>query len=358
MYLILSIFILYYCNKIIEKPKIYCQSDMDHIVENIPSLHRYIYWTIFGFNPYIQFFIYTCSNMINILISKYIYILEDFYFQDGERTVIAWGTHPNPKAIVLILHTLCGTYTESANLAKRFQNQYNWLSVSYSRRGHHYKLSKPIFNTVGDQNDLKEILNEIKNRYPLLPIYAVGLSAGSSLLARYIGDHKEQSLISAAVLISPGYDFETSLKHMPKFISTTIVKKVKKLYLHNNHQLLSNHNQNILDKLYNSKNMSDWHDHQWVYHNHVSLTEYYKHHNPVHVLEDITIPCLYISALDDIAFPASLTKKFKKLVNNNKSSIIVHTKRGGHLGFFENITMNRWCFDVTCEFFIYLFNIS
>jgi predicted alpha/beta-fold hydrolase len=43
------------------------------------------------------------------------------------------------------------------------------------------------FNTVGDQEDLRYILEKIQRRYPQQSLYGVGISAGSSLLARYLG---------------------------------------------------------------------------------------------------------------------------------------------------------------------------
>lgn len=43
------------------------------------------------------------------------------------------------------------------------------------------------FNTVGDQQDFRFILSRIRNRFPAHRMYGVGISAGSSLLARYLG---------------------------------------------------------------------------------------------------------------------------------------------------------------------------
>lgn len=44
------------------------------------------------------------------------------------------------------------------------------------------------FNTVGDQEDFRYILQTIRSRYNQgHRFYGVGISAGSSLLARYLG---------------------------------------------------------------------------------------------------------------------------------------------------------------------------
>ena len=41
---------------------------------------------------------------------------------------------------------------------------------------------------TGDQEDLREVIDLISGRYPGHPLFAVGYSAGSSLLGRYVGN--------------------------------------------------------------------------------------------------------------------------------------------------------------------------
>ena len=49
-------------------------------------------------------------------------------------------------------------------------------------------LSRARFNTVGDQEDFRFILSRMRDFFPYNSFYGVGISAGSSLLARYLGD--------------------------------------------------------------------------------------------------------------------------------------------------------------------------
>ena len=43
------------------------------------------------------------------------------------------------------------------------------------------------FNTTGDVRDLRFILSKIRKRFPYNSLYGTGISAGTSLLARYLG---------------------------------------------------------------------------------------------------------------------------------------------------------------------------
>ena len=86
------------------------------------------------------------------------------------------------------------------------------MPISYSRRGHDKELTQSQFNSVGNLNDLELILDYINSNYPTLPIYGLGMSAGTSLLARYLGNKKEKSRIELGILLSPGFHFKRSQK--------------------------------------------------------------------------------------------------------------------------------------------------
>lgn len=354
----LIFFIIYYKYYVIERSKVYFHPHMEWIIKNMPNLHKNINWTFCGFNSYIQFLWYkTFVSYQNKKIAKQIYDIESYNLDDDENIIIAWGKEKNltskPKAILLLLHTIFGNYSDSANFAYYIQKELNWIPVSYSRRGHSFPLKLPNFNTVGNKKDLINILNKIKRKYPKLPIYAFGTSAGSSLLARYLGDTQNNSLISGAILLSPGYDFEKSISIPISFLPNYFcIKNAKKLFLHPNKNILESYNKEAFEKLYNSKTMKEWHKYQWKFAgNYNSEKEYYLDNNPIYVLHKIKCPILYINALDDMVFPYNLTKKFKKITQQCKNSIIVHTNRGGHLGFYEGFPPQSWAHQISKEFF-------
>ncbi len=344
----------YYINYIVKKPKLYYHKCMSNIIKLMPNLHRPVWWTFWGTNSYIQFFIYfILGSYKNKISSNKIYELEDVKLDDNEEIILAWGnTVDKPTGILLTLHTVCGDYSEYAYVSEQLKNELNLIPVSYSRRGHSKPLKNPKFNTVGDLEDLVFVINLIKNKYPNIPIYAIGLSAGSSLLVQYLGFYSKESLIEAAVLISPGYDFEESQLHMPLISSYLATYNVKQLFLYPNKKILKETDKETINALLNTNNITEWHKYQWKFSgNYNLLEEYYKKNNPIYYIENIDCPVLFINALDDIAFPKSLIKKFKKIYNKCKKSIVVHTNCGSHLGFYEGWNAEQWSNIIIKEFF-------
>lgn len=91
-------------------------------------------------------------------------------------------------------------------------------AIVHNRRGHGgVGLVTPKFNIFGDAADLHHVLLAVHRTAPNSPIVLVGLSAGSALCIRYLGDvgsgrwpdAQSQALASclrAGIAISPGYE--------------------------------------------------------------------------------------------------------------------------------------------------------
>ncbi len=352
IYIILCIVLWkYYKNNIVSKPKLYYHKNMSNVVASMPSLHRNIWWTFWAYNSYMQSLLYVVIGYIrDRYSSKKLYVIENIILDDKEEITVSWGKlNKKPEGVLLILHTLCGNYSESAHIATEIRNELNLIPVSYSRRGHSSSLTNPKFNTVGDIDDLIFIINKIKNKYADLPIYAIGLSAGTCLLTQYLSKYNLH--IKAAVLISPGYDFEESQDHMPILSSYFITFYIKRFFLYPNKEILKNKNINTYNILSKAKTIKDWHNHQWKYSSRESLEEYYREHNPIHVINNINCPILFINALDDIIFPEKLIIRYTDIIYKCTKAIIVHTNYGSHLGFYENWNAKSWSTEVVKDFF-------
>ena len=61
--------------------------------------------------------------------------------------------------------------------------------VVCNRRGHGtLPLTAPRFSTIGSTDDLRAQLDQIRRRLPRSPLYGLGVSAGTALLVRYLGE--------------------------------------------------------------------------------------------------------------------------------------------------------------------------
>lgn len=99
--------------------------------------------------------------------------------------------------------------------------------VTYTRSGNDSSLNISKFNFVGRIEELQVVNRYIQRYSPDVPVHAIGASAGSSLLIRFLGKYNTQKRIKSAVLISPGYDFMRSFVAMNILSRAYLVNKMK-----------------------------------------------------------------------------------------------------------------------------------
>ena len=79
----------------------------------------------------------------------------------------------------------------------------------------------PRFNLLGDTHDLrhavKHIADKVESLRPGSPLFLVGISAGSGLLVRYLGEEGPRSLFTAAASLCPGYDLRHAFARVQPF---------------------------------------------------------------------------------------------------------------------------------------------
>lgn len=353
-YIILCLFyIMYYYNYVIETPQIYYSKNMLNFYKNMPSLHKRIYWAFGLHNSYIQYILYLKNCKIDKIIGKQLYKEYIIKTYDNENLLIGIGqVNYKINGILLIFHTVFGDYCDSAKEIKKLCKNLNLLPISYSRRGHSLKLTKSKFNSVGNINDLELILDYINLHYPTLSIYGLGMSAGTSILTRYLGNVKNKSRIELAILLSPGFHFKKSQKNINNYITKILVNRAKKQWLIPNKKTLckTDIDTKYYNLLLNSQSMEEWHTYQWYFTKKSNNEEeYYRIFDPIHVLQYIQIPILYINSEDDLVFDKKLISQYRNIIHKSDNTLLVQTKHGGHLGFYD-IIFNNWAFQISKEF--------
>jgi hypothetical protein len=220
--------------------------------------------------------------------------------------------------------------------------------------------------------DLQTVLHYIRHLLRTEPIYAVGMSAGSSVLARYLGDTGQQSLISGALCISPGFAFEKSLRTIGSSVGGVMLQRMKAFFLTSNWEVLDG--VSGAAEMMAATTLVEWHKHQYKVCGYESAEKYFLYEDPVHVLQHVKVPVMYINAKDvrchtqlpkkcsvlmcatcapqDMAFPGpSLTFGFARICEESGTSVVVQTARGGHGCFYEGLGGDSWCFTVASEWF-------
>ena len=140
------------------------------------------------------------------------------------------------------------------------------------------------------------MLQHVQRQHPGLPLYGVGLSAGSSMLARYLGDAGADSLLATGVCISPGFSFPRSLRTMGELTGRQVLGNMKAFWLKANEALLKD--LPGYAEMMASRSQVEWHEHQYKFTPYASLEAYFEGEDPALVLDKIKVPVIYINAKD------------------------------------------------------------
>lgn len=305
----------------------------------LPILKKPIHWLWGTCNVWTQYGLYLLNiARYDSFTAKKIFDTYDILVSNDEKIRIARTKHiDNPKIIVLFCHTVFGSYGELSHIPKNLKNE-SVVYFSYSRRGVHQELHTKYYNVVGSTEILDNVINHIQNLYPNTNIHAVGASAGTCLLTRYLSTKNSTKKITSAVFISPGYHFIRSIFEMPDSVRARLLKQLKLKYHHCVHP-----------KLMNSKTLIEWVQHHHTTTEYNTTDEYIVNNDPLYFLKSINVPTLMISALDDFCFPGSVTKQFYNLPFENNNITMAITKHGGHISFIDYGSQIPWSSRVVLE---------
>lgn len=301
-----------------EYPKVYSASPLA-----LPILHEKITW----FRPYLttlgQMMLYQFKvkpKEISIAASFKKQIIE---MRDGSQIMVASRCiSSSPSAVVIYLHTICGDYTQLAHVSDYLHSD-NIAYITYTRAGNDCSLSFCKFNLIGRVEELQLVLRWIQITYPLVPIHAIGASAGSALLIRYLGKYNTNKTISSAVLVSPGYHMMKSFDSMSALSKSYLVNKMKYTVRHLPYK----------DRLKSVRTLDDWVEFQSELLGYKNKEDFVNDCDPVYYLNRINVPTLFISSLDDSIFHKNITESYLYLPYLNKNVSIITTQHGGHVMF-------------------------
>jgi abhydrolase domain-containing protein 1/3 len=134
---------------------------------------------------------------------------------DGGTVAMDWLPAPPTmdakKPIVILIHGLCGN-SESNHIVyagHEFSKQGYAVGAFIARGCGGLSLTTPESFTAARTSDLAYVLDRIHKQYPDRPIAAVGYSLGAGILLKYLGQHGDKSLLTAAVAVSPSWNFLT-----------------------------------------------------------------------------------------------------------------------------------------------------
>ncbi|MDM4769932.1 YheT family hydrolase [Solimonas sp. SE-A11] len=263
--------------------------------------------------------------------------------RDGGTTALDWlglDTAPETPTLVL-LHTVTGDAQSMRVIANDMRKATGWRVVLCTRRGHGgLPLTAPRVNTMGCTDDLREQLQRIRDEFPASPLYAVGASAGSGLLVRYLGEEGPRSLIQAGVAYCPGYDIGVAWTRAKPFYSRAMATRLKRHFLEPHSQSFAHLGS------YNSclaaTDLSEFHQNLYEMAGCASVGDYLQRSNPMGVFNSIAVPMMILNADDDPVCVVENVLDHLDAIKRIPDALLVRSARGSHCAFFEGWAARSW----------------
>lgn len=267
---------------------------------------------------------------------------------DGDFLDIAWSIPaqqndlPNSKAlgVVVVFHGLEGSVNShyARHLIKRLTNDGFIVALMHFRGCSHELNLTPKAYHSGETTDPLQTIKHVRERYPELPMFAVGYSLGGNMLLKLLFESQEASYLKASVAVSaPLLLAECALRMQRGF---------SRLY---QHYLLDSMKSNLLAKMRRfdmsglitlnieaAKNIATFRefDHEVTapIHGFDSADDYYARCSAMPMLQSIKSKTLVLHAKDDPFMTEAVIPSDNQLSQNVAYEL---SETGGHVGFLH-----------------------
>jgi len=285
---------------------------------------------------------------LRALIPKLQYKREVLRLSDGGQVNLDWlddessTSDSATKPTVLFLPGLTGnSQAEYLRVLCGQARNLGYRCVVFNNRGTgNSKLLTPRIYCASNCEDLTEVVNHIKSKYPDAPLMGTGISMGSMILFHYLRQMGDKSKMIAAMLISPIWNAHEANKSSEqpvlnimfnRHLARELIRVVKR-----NKDLLSAHPDLDFDRIYKCETIRDFDiEVTCKLFNYKHVDDYYYDASLYDKLHFIKTPILAISAGDDMYQPYSAIP-LKGIAESSHVATVV-TCRGGHIGFLDGL---------------------
>lgn len=210
------------------------------------------------------------------------------------------------------------------------------------------QLTTPESFTAARTSDLQFAIKHIRSLYPNRDVFAIGYSLGAGILLKYLGQNGENSSLSAAVAVSPSWNFLISTPVFEFWSRLRLVGKSLKVcsllipcaeglreYLLDHISYLRSHPSNLIkiDETVKATNVREF-DHYAVVpaHGYRDVDHYYFDASAINHSKGITTPTLALSADDD---PVCAVEgcPWDDMELFGPGLVVARTRTGGHVAF-------------------------
>lgn len=345
---------------------------MQSIVSKCHTFKK-VYFPSFLWPSNLQLIPYTLINIFGKNNNRKHWMKEEVKCEDGETLALDWYNEvpsvSHSKDVILILHH--GVNCRSIDLPGQQYIKYaaskGWLIVCYHRRGHNAKLTKHNFNMFGNSDETSYVVQTyIQSKRPQGKCLFLGFSAGSGIVARYMGDQgarikrlamrvkqeegreldvygkdldyvakNVRGFVYSAVGICPGYNIERCLALFAEPFQTLILKTTNQWYLGKNRALLEPRKDLGYDECMAATSLQSWLDETYKFGGFESKKAYYDNCNPMRTVEHTITPCLYLNAEDDPICSIRNLWEALYIFDRPNGAMVATVKAGSHCPFYQ-----------------------
>ena len=263
--------------------------------------------------------------------------------RDGGTTALDWlGLDTKPETPTLVvLPSITGDAQSMRSMVRDLRRDTGWRVVVCTRRGHgDLELTSPILNTMGSTDDLREQLARISEQFPNSPLYAVGMSAGSAVLVRYLGEEGPRSAIRAGVAYCPGYDIGVAWHRVPTMYNRLMSWRLKQYFLTRHARALAH--LHTYGACLAAPDLAGFHEALYEMAGCTDHADYLARSNPMQVMANVGVPVMIINAADDPVCVEANARDHVDAIRRVPDSLMVSTVRGSHCAFHEGWTARSW----------------
>jgi predicted alpha/beta-fold hydrolase len=323
----------------------------ERVVARLEQLHQPYVPTPWLFNAHLQLMWLLVRDAIAPALSYE--RTETLRMRDGGTTALDWIGLDAPPAspTLVVLPSIGGDAQSMRHIVRDLRRATGWRTVVCTRRGHgDLPLTTPQLNTMGSTHDLREQLAHIRNEFPNSPLHAIGVSAGSALLVRYLGEEGARSQIRSAVAYCPGYDISVAWTRAHPRYSRLMARRLKQYFLARHAPVLQ-HLGSYRAALATS-DLTGFHEQLYEIAGYRDYEDYLRGSNPVLVMEHVAVPVMILNAMDDPVCVAANAADHVDAIRRVPDALLVRTRHGSHCAFFEGWSPRSWASRLMADYLL------
>lgn len=326
------------------RPQVHCHDNARnrHVVAALQQLQDAFHPTPWLFNAHAQLVFHGLRKKRQQAAPLYDHH-DSLTMGDGGHTALMWRGHDLAATVptIVVLHTITGSPASMAELVQDLNAGTGWRIVLCLRRGHaDLPLLTPRLNILGSTADLREQLAVIRRRFPHSPLYAVGSSAGSGLLARYLGEEGAAAPFQAAFAYCPGYNTDDGFDQAHPFYSRMMAKKLVRQFITPNLGRIGH--LPTVARLQEARDLADFHRNMYELAGHGSYEDYAQASNPMRVFHAIRTPLMILNAEDDPVCRIGNLAPYLDSMRRMPDVVLVTTAEGSHCAHYEGWAARSW----------------